>query len=733
MLLFRFPSIASLSLDSRAIERIRVVRSLLLLLVILTTAAGSLAQPKQLADASCRGIDLEAARYVVRSSRIQDPFGFLPWVRARERRAASRIATLVNGKPFQYSTGRDEALKIIEEENFLPDTSEARVKIRVELVKAGNCADLQVDLIYGVYSTQIMPVLSAPPEARLNERQAPQDAAGLSNVNVPESHPVSLKPIAGYDSADKFSAGGRLEIHRRSSEGSFINSGFIQGQASSEMHSLDAALSGFRDGKNWLAHLEWQLRYNYYSLPTGDGKIKGGSLEARLSGLTRQFGNGNLTFRFGGLLQGGNRQTDIANLRLTPDTVANSAFGSLKLYAGVASRLQHNSFSASYGLQLGAAGHGLHVDWTKHIVDVRDELWYSLGDHRTFDLETAFGFGSIHVPGKIPLGERFFGGNHEELFISEDAWQMRSSPWIRAIPGKLLSHTATGDGGDRFTSFNLTAAYAIWRKPLVPSELSHDQEFNDLLEGQLTQATESEKLYFLTKDQHYLNLVAFMSKPAGSPQLQSVLSNLKNAVLAAQTSHPGQFQSDFQTCSDAIDSAASTADDAAQQKPDMQYGYIVELISADGDDEDELGATNDACLKKLNGPAALNGDLGIAAAGQQFEQTRISMESEFRKIDQDAAGNKAKEDMAFTRRTVNTLMRDLNIYSISPVFVFDVARLGPANSLLGGMRYGPGAGVRFEIATTFHLTAGYARNVRPGPGEGKGTMFFSIGLRDLVR
>jgi len=79
----------------------------------------------------------------------------------------------------------------------------------------------------------------------------------------------------------------------------------------------------------------------------------------------------------------------------------------------------------------------------------------------------------------------------------------------------------------------------------------------------------------------------------------------------------------------------------------------------------------------------------------------------------------------------NTLFKDVNIYSISPVFVFDVARIGPRSGSIGGTRYGPGGGVRLELATTAHFTLGYAVNVNRGPGEGRGNLFFAIGIRDL--
>jgi len=55
----------------------------------------------------------------------------------------------------------------------------------------------------------------------------------------------------------------------------------------------------------------------------------------------------------------------------------------------------------------------------------------------------------------------------------------------------------------------------------------------------------------------------------------------------------------------------------------------------------------------------------------------------------------------------------------------------PRSGSIGGTRYGPGAGLRLELATTAHFTLGYAFNVRRGPGEGRGNLFFAIGIRDL--
>jgi hypothetical protein len=114
--------------------------------------------------------------------------------------------------------------------------------------------------------------------------------------------------------------------------------------------------------------------------------------------------------------------------------VSNAGFGTLKLYGGIDSRFARNIVSASYGLELGSVGPAARVDWRKHILDVRHQFWYSLGNHHLLDLDSRFTVGKLQVPGKIPLPERFFGGTNEELLIASDDWQIRANPVIRAIP-----------------------------------------------------------------------------------------------------------------------------------------------------------------------------------------------------------------------------------------------------------------------------------------------------------
>jgi hypothetical protein len=136
----------------------------------------------------------------------------------------------------------------------------------------------------------------------------------------------------------------------------------------------------------------------------------------------------------------------------------------------------------------------------------------------------------------------------------------------------------------------------------------------------------------------------------------------------------------------------------------------------------------DACVGEVN--QQLN-DSGIRAAAAAVDAAGAAILSDFNAIDQKAAAQKAANDIAFVKRTLNTLFKDLNIFSVGPVAVFDAASIGPARGGLGGNRIGPGGGIRLELASYVNFTLGYAWNVDRQPGEGKGALFFSIGVRDL--
>ena len=672
---------------------------------------------------SCDNLDLEQAGFKVRSVQIDDPFKFLPWVKARQQRAENQIVALVQGKPFTYKDAGAKAIDIIERENFLPDTTDRRIKIRVEIAAVRNCIDGQLDLVYRIYSTQIMPVLSGRPEERVNERQEPQTPAGQTTVVAPEASPLHFKPIAKFDLTNLLTGGARMEVTSHKFWKLPFKSVLIEGQGNSRTHFFSAGFEGSVDAEvestSWLAHAAWLVNYTNYALPTGSGKVKGGHVTAQFSGVTKPFFNGNLTFQFGAALDGGNRQSDVTGLVIAPNTVTDAGVGTLKMYGGLDGRLASHVFSVTYGLELGSIGPAARVDWRKHILDARHNFWYSLGNHRLFDVESRFTLGSLQVPGRVPLPERFFGGNNEEFLIASDAWQIRANPVIRAIPGSKFFRTPEGAGSKSFFSYNLTAAYGYWRKTLVPEEIANDPDFQGQLQGSMTSVTSILQNYYASKDAHFQNVVNQLQT------MQTAVQDLNTAVTNAQAARPEENTDLFKECTKEIGRNTRRIKSAITGTSD-RYSLVLPLLSEDPDEIQFLRLTQ--ICGDLN--AAIS-DQPIANALTQVTSLRASMLSEFNQIDQTKAAQQANADMAFTRRTLNTLFNDVNIYSLGPVFVFDVARIGPANGGLGGTRYGPGGGIRLELASVAHFTLGYAWNVNRGPGEGLGNVFFSIGIRDL--
>jgi hypothetical protein len=424
--------------------------------------------------------------------------------------------------------------------------------------------------------------------------------------------------------------------------------------------------------------------------------------------------------RFGGLLQGGSMQSAGVPAGLLPQqSVSNTGAGSIKAYFGMSSRATHNVFSASYGLELGSVGPTATVDWRKHIADVADEFWVPIGDHKPLEFESRFTLGRIQVPHSIPLPALFFGGNGDQFFVPGDSWQIRDVPVIRAIPANRFYLTGQGAGADRFTSINLTVAYPVKSRPMMPKDLSTDPEFDRLLQAQIVSATSVEQNYYAWKDAHF---VAARNK---LPDLKQHLDTLQRAVERAQATHVNELKDEFADCTTSLGVAIFDVTNTLTAKGIAQYGDLSALLPADTDD---LKSVQDSCGAELN--EQLN-DPAIKTATGAINSARTALLDDFNAIDQASAAEKATNDIAFVKRTLNTLFKDLNIFSVSPVLVFDAASIGPAMGAFGGNRIGPGGGIRLGLASSVNFTLGYAWNVNGQPSEGKGALFFSVGVREL--
>ena len=664
------------------------------------------------------GTNFESAGYVIRAARIDSPFKYLSWLRAAIHDAESNVSKLA-GQPYRNAEVRQKADEL-EKLNFLPDAIEQRVRVSLVITSIENCANGQLDLIYSVFTTQIAPVLSGTFESQKAAKFAPESAAGTDATK----NRWRFSPSVGYDYSERFSGGARMEYRAASAPSTYLplDSMIVDGRGSASMHEVSAALAGAQDSAaDGLAHTEWQLNYLNASEPTDRSRLKQNRLAAQLAAITQPLGSWQLPLRFGGQLEGGTLGSDFRAADLSHNTVDGSGYGAMRLYLGTTTRSERNVFSASYGLEIGSTRPGSEVGWVKHIGDIAHDLSLPVGDHRALDIESRLTAGIIQVPGSIPVSALFFGGNREEPFIPGDNWSIRSNPVIRSIPANRFSRTDNGPGGTRFISYNMTAAIPIWRKPLIPPELSHDKEFTDELHGQLETATSLVQPDYAAKDPHF-KLVA-----ARIGDVQSALADLQAAANKAETARSGDFAQLFKSCTSAINTAKRRAQAAAESKEAAQFGDVSTLLTVN-ETEDRLNKVRSACVTALNGELK---DGTISAAGEALEQIHSDMEREFALIDQAAASRQAEAEMSYVKRTLDSILYELNFLSIGPVLMFDVAHIGPADAKLG-TRYGVGGGFRFTLVSHVDFTIGYVANPKRIAGERPGAFFFSMRFKDLL-
>jgi len=668
---------------------------------------------------NCKSANLEEEKYTVHSSKIENPFHFLPTVRVFDKDMTAKIPEA--GQPFTYASARDQPRKEIHDGLFPPTSTSGAIRFRfaVIIVEAycPPAAPRTVDLVYRIYSSQLAPALTGTPEGQTEAKKSPQTALGAA----PKSNRFTALPTLSFDSTDKVSPGGKFKVILFGDTFKLPLQFEAEGQGSQTMQTVHAALVGSKDSTGPVIRSSYQLNYDLDSLPTGAGAVQQKLASLQYSGTTRAFLQGNVSARFGGLVEKGNVQTDI-RVPVVMAASASSAVNALKFYGGLDSRWGHNVLSASMGLELATADVGAGIQWKKYVADVHHDYWHNLGNRHSIDLDSRLTIGDIQGAGALPIAERFFGGNHEQMFMPGDSWQIRSNPVIRAIPGSRFYQTGAGPGADRFVAYNLTAAFAVWRKPLIPAEAKERAVKG--MDGEINSAISSLENNYNAQNQHFQNVVTKF------PDIVKALGNLNKAVAAAPNAD------EFGDCAGAVRRALRRAG-FVKPVPSPKIGTVADaktgeaaaaMIGTVADAMDLTGQAITAC--DANSPAGTPPpDLKELKA----QHITIAAEyEEYKKFDMSgAAHKKATSEMAFPRRIVHTMLNDMDLISVSPVGVFDVAQIGPSRPGLNVTRYGPGVGLRAELASSINFTVGYARSVNPGPGEGSGAVFFSMGIKDL--
>lgn len=123
----------------------------------------------------------------------------------------------------------------------------------------------------------------------------------------------------------------------------------------------------------------------------------------------------------------------------------------------------------------------------------------------------------------------------------------------------------------------------------------------------------------------------------------------------------------------------------------------------------------------------------LDADAKALSALQAQIKNELEKIATPVVESKANQDIAYTARTLDVIFRELNIVAISPVLMFDAARIGDKEpTRLSETRYGLGTGIKFSLVT-MDVTAGYSWNLKKRPGESRGAFVFSLDISDLFR
>ena len=653
--------------------------------------------------------DYAALGYRIRQAKVREPFAFVRRV-GLVTAQADKIVTQLTGTAFDYAAIHAVGDKLADLQ-WLPGASEQRVQIDALIASVEDCLADELDVVYSVYSSQILALPGLTWERQQQERTSPQSVAGVDQ----ERGIPSLRPVLTYNATEQL-GGGISGVYRPRAASSLLDAVTISAVKARNARQLDAALSGKQVYEHrWFSGSTWAAAYTTSATPAFATTLRRTQATAQYAVVTQPL-RGIVPLRFG--LQTGGGKKDVTTT-LVRGTETPGKYLSTTLLAGAAGTIKNNTFSASYALELGSVRD--HPDsWHKQLFDFADDVALPLRRHQLLEAESRVTLGRLHASGPVPIGMRFFGGNKEELLTPDPQWQIRAYPVIRSIPANRF---VLPRGADAFLSYNLTVSYPLWSVPVVPSALTNDPTFSQILEKQLVSAQNALAVDYYAKDAHVRAAAALL------PDVTTALAALKQAVAPHQQSLDSTTRPLWTACANAINIAQRRTTAAQKAKGAAQYGDFGPLVpmSEHENGEDRLQTTVVAC-RTLNQQLH---DSVVEAALNRLATTTSSLVSAFHQLDRTKADAAAGQELAPAKQILHRLLYQLNLFSVGPVFLFDAARLSDGPSVLN--RYGTGGGLRFTLASSVNMTIGYLTNHNRLPGESPGAFTASLQFRDFLQ
>jgi hypothetical protein len=545
--------------------------------------------------------------------------------------------------------------------------------------------------------------------------------------------PLQLTPLIGYNQTRETFGG----LIFSDAVGNFQIQGKTEDSVDSLSEHLDLSSHVGPVNRLW-NDADWAVAFDYEDTPASAARFEEGKFTVRFSASTKEITNEHVIFRYGTAIEGGHQWS--SNTPVAAQVIPDSGYGSLKLYAGVTGRPGNGAFTASYGMQLGSTLTSSAPIFKKHLVDLGYNLSLpvpfrkpmgdredfkgplSPGVHRSLGLETRFTTGLIQDATGAPLAERFLGGNQTRPFVQDDSWLILSDPFIRSIPeNQLGGQSATHLGGNRFCSVNTTVSYTVWGKPLLPKELTAPgTQFPEVLNPGFHTAATALANRYKTNDPEYIKLVAQV--PGQAMELGkklTALSDMLKTVPSAFATQPATAKLLKNISRNLLSTRAAVGLISAGPDPQVMDQLATNLIPALSGLIAELttslrGASQGDLTNQLD---SLMND--IKTLGQEINAPNNLPSAKYE--------DEAWQKLTPGHRAIDVFLHQLNIYSISPVAIFDVAKVWPVNE---GVHYGVGPGLRLSLVNT-NFTFGYAFNPQPVGLEKAGAVFFKLDVTSL--
>ncbi|HWH61489.1 MAG TPA: hypothetical protein VN682_27955 [Terriglobales bacterium] len=668
--------------------------------------------------------------YTIIHVELKNPIGFItPW--GSLSTSLKKGLKLKVNAPFSHESFEQDSA-------FLSSTLKSDFAYSHQTVKlsyaGGEILDCDPEartlrVVYPIFTSVVPSFIPPSIEEQTSELQHPA-TTGATRVS---KRSLLIAPTAGYNQTRGTWGGlsfsdtiGKLRLQGKS-----------EASGNSWSGSFDVGGNKSPVGNLW-DHADWAGTFEYLNVPAGAARFKEGKVTGRFSASTKESAKKHIIIRYGAALEGGHEQS--SNTLSDPKLIPNSGYGSLKLYVGVTGRPGIAAFTASYGFQLGSTFIDAIPVFKKHLLDLGYNVSVPvpfrkpLGDaedfkgplsasvHRSFNLETRLTAGLIQDASGAPLAEQFLGGNAIRPFVQDSSWLIVSNAFIRSIPeNQLGAQSGTELGGSRFYSANATVSFTLWGKPMLPKELATaDPRFPGILNAPFHTAALSLANTYKVKDPEYIRLSALVSAKAVDLNKKLIaLSDELKLIPAAIAAEPTVALC-LKDIKRNLLSTRGAANMIASQPDPQVVGQLVtdSLPSLSGFIQDLTKNLRDAAQADL----ATQIDLSMSDIKTLGNDIRDIDDLPSQKyIDQ------AWQTLAPGHRAIDVFLHDLNIYSVSPVGMFDVARVWPVSE---GVQYGLGPGLRLSLVNA-NFTIGYGFNPQRSDRGNIGAIFFKLEITSL--